>query len=143
MIKSIYYLIALAAGIALSIEGAIYSELGKVIGKFESSFYNFFIGSIILFIIVLFFGRGQLNQSLKVPKWYLLGGLFCVIYLMVLVYAIPKVGVGLSMISAVIGQIVASMMLEHFNWLGSPLKKMNKNRTIAVACMMVALYFIY
>ncbi|MGD7009332.1 DMT family transporter [Metabacillus sp. 84] len=143
MKKSMYYVIALAAGMALSIEGAIYSELGKVIGKFESSFYNFFVGSIILFMIVLFFGKGQMNQVLKVPKWYLLGGLFCVIYLTVLVYAIPKVGVGISMISAVIGQIVASMMLEHFEWLGSPKKRMTRNRTIAVSCMMVALYFIY
>ncbi|WP_210607847.1 DMT family transporter [Priestia flexa] len=143
MKKGIYYAIALAAGMALSIEGAIYSELGKVIGKFESSFYNFFVGSIILLIIVLFFGKGEMSQSMKVPKWYLLGGLFCVIYLSVLVYAIPKVGVGIAMISAVIGQIVASMMIEHFKWLGSPRKRMTKNRIIAVTCMMIALYFIY
>ncbi|MTH55287.1 EamA-like transporter family protein [Bacillus mangrovi] len=143
MRKSIYYVIALAAGMALSIEGAIYSELGKVIGKFESSFYNFFAGSIILLIIVLFFGKGQMNQALKVPKWYLLGGLFCVIYLSVLVYAIPKVGVGIAMISAVIGQISASMMLEHYKWLGSPRKRMTKNRTIACLSMLLALYFIY
>ncbi len=143
MKKGIYYAIALAAGMALSVEGAIYSELGKVIGKFESSFYNFFVGSIILLIVVLFFGKGEMSQSMKVPKWYLLGGLFCVIYLSVLVYAIPKVGVGIAMISAVIGQIVASMMIEHFKWLGSPRKRMTKNRIIAVTCMMIALYFTY
>ncbi|KOO52722.1 DMT family transporter [Priestia koreensis] len=141
--KALFYFIAFVAGMALSIEGAIYSELGKVIGKFESSFYNFFVGSIILLLIVLFFGRGNLNETFRVPKWYLLGGLFCVIYLTVLVFGIPKVGVGISMIAAVMGQIVASMLIEHFKWLGSSQKRLTKDRIIAVLCMVVAMFFIY
>ena len=40
------YLLALLAGAALSFEGAIYAELGKSIGQIETSFYNFFMGSI-------------------------------------------------------------------------------------------------
>jgi len=46
--RYIAYIFALFAGVALSFEGAIYAELGKNIGKLETSFYNFFMGSIIL-----------------------------------------------------------------------------------------------
>ncbi|MDH2363309.1 DMT family transporter, partial [Priestia megaterium] len=52
MKKTIFYLVALFSGIALSMEGAIYGELGKIIGQFESSFYNFFVGTILLTLIV-------------------------------------------------------------------------------------------
>ena len=94
--KFIYYLFALLAGISLSIEGAIYGELGNSIGKLESSFYNFFAGTIIIGIIMLFFGKGSLGYTFKAPKWTLLGGLLGSIYLTILIISIPLVGVGLG-----------------------------------------------
>lgn len=52
--RFISYLLALLAGAALSFEGAIYAELGKTIGQIETSFYNFFMGSIIMGLLWLF-----------------------------------------------------------------------------------------
>ncbi|PGX74010.1 DMT family transporter [Priestia megaterium] len=143
MEKTIFYLVALFSGIALSMEGAIYGELGKIIGQFESSFYNFFVGTILLTLIVLFFGKGNLTHTFKVPKWYLLGGLLGLIYLTVLVFGIPKVGVGISMIAIVVGQMIMSMIIEHFGWLGSAKKSITKKRSLAIVFMLVALIFIY
>ncbi|WP_313636179.1 DMT family transporter, partial [Exiguobacterium sp.] len=93
--KIVYYALALLAGIALSVEGAIYGELGNFVGKLESSFYNFFAGTIIIGLIVLFFGRGSLGYTFRAPKWTLLGGLLGSIYLTILIISIPLVGVGL------------------------------------------------
>ncbi|AZB41035.1 DMT family transporter [Bacillus sp. FJAT-42376] len=143
MKKIIFYLAALLSGMALTIEGAIYGELGKVIGKLESSFYNFAAGSILLFILVLFFGKGDLNKTFKVPKWYLLGGLFCVIYLTALIFGIPEVGVGISMIAVIAGQMMASIIIEHFGWLGSVRRRITNKRISAIIIMMIALFFIY
>lgn len=47
MKKFVFYIIAIVAGIFLSIEGSIYAVLGDHIGKLESSLYNFAVGSII------------------------------------------------------------------------------------------------
>ncbi len=68
------YILALIAGSALSFEGAIYGELGKTIGQLETSFYNFFMGSIIMGILWLLFGKGKLSYTVEAPKWSLLGG---------------------------------------------------------------------
>ncbi|MGE7218827.1 DMT family transporter [Priestia koreensis] len=143
MNKIIFYVLALIAGMLLSTEGAIYGELGKIIGKFESSFYNFFVGSIILFLIIMFFGKGELSQTFKVPRWYLLGGIFGVGYLSILVFGIPKVGVGISMIAVVVGQMIASILIEHFGWMGSKKRKITPKRGLAILFMLVALFFIY
>jgi len=59
------YIIALVAGLSLSVEGAIYGELGKSIGKLESSFYNFFVGTIIIAVVLLFLGKGSYPTHLK------------------------------------------------------------------------------
>ncbi|TGA98973.1 DMT family transporter [Sporolactobacillus shoreae] len=143
MKKAIFYLVALISGTALSLEGAIYGELGKIIGQFESSFYNFFVGSILLTLIVLFFGRGKLSHTLSMPRWYLLGGLFGVSYLTILVFGVPKVGVGISMIAVVAGQMIMSMFIEHFGWLGSVKNRITRRKVLAIVCMLGALIVIY
>ncbi|MDN4494724.1 DMT family transporter [Ureibacillus aquaedulcis] len=136
------YLLALMAGAALSFEGAIYAELGKSIGQIETSFYNFFMGSIILGLLWLFFGKGKLSYALEAPKWSLLGGVLGVVYLTSIVISVPFVGVGITMVAVIIGQLVMSMVIEHFGWLGSKKTKINKDKIFAVLSMIIALVLI-
>ncbi|WP_165998903.1 DMT family transporter [Bacillus sp. Cs-700] len=137
------YLLALLAGAALSVEGAIYGELGKSIGKLESSFYNFAVGTIIIGIVVLFLGKGSLSYTFKAPKWQLSGGFLGVIYLTILVIGVPIVGVGLAMISVIVGQMAMSMIIEHKGWFGSKATKVKKEKIMAVLLMAIALILIF
>lgn len=140
--RYIFYVLALLAGAALSFEGAIYAELGKTIGQLETSFYNFFMGSIIMGLLWLFFGKGKLSYALEAPKWTLLGGLLGVVYLTAIVVSVPFVGVGISMVAVIIGQLIMSMIIEHFGWLGSKKTKINKEKIFAVLSMIIALILI-
>lgn len=141
--KLMIYAAALFAGMSLSIEGAIYGELGKSIGKLESSFYNFFVGTIILAVVLLFFGKGSLSHTFKAPKWQLTGGLLGIFYLTILIVSIPLVGVGLSMISVIVGQMIMSIVIEHKGWLGSSPSKIQKEKAAAVVLMAVSLFLIF
>lgn len=140
--RFLFYFLALLAGSALSFEGAIYAELGKTVGQIETSFYNFFMGSIIMGLLWLFFGKGDLSYTLKAPKWNLLGGLLGVIYLTSIVISVPFVGVGITMVAVIIGQLVMSMVIEHFGWLGSKKTRINKEKIFAVISMIIALILI-
>lgn len=141
--KVLFYIAALLAGAALSVEGALYAILGESIGKLESSLYNFVVGTIILGIALLFWGKGTLSYTVKAPKWQLTGGLLGIIYLTVLVIGIPLIGVGLAMSSVVVGQLVMSMIIEHKGWLGSPMVKVRSEKIIAVFLMLVSIFLIY
>ncbi|MBT2685977.1 DMT family transporter [Bacillus sp. ISL-37] len=136
------YILALLAGTALSFEGAIYGELGKSIGQLETSFYNFFMGSIIMGLLWLFFGKGKLSYVVEAPKWSLLGGILGVVYLTSIVISVPFVGVGITMVAVIIGQLVMSMVIEHYGWLGSQKSRMNKEKIFAVLSMIIALVLV-
>ncbi|MCC9621906.1 DMT family transporter [Thalassospira sp. MA62] len=141
--KSIFYVLAFLAGVALSLEGAMYASLGETIGKLESSLYNFAVGTIILGVALLFLGKGKLSYTKEAPKWQLTGGLLGLIYLTILVVGIPLIGVGMAMSSVVVGQLIMSMVIEHNGWLGSPKVTVRKEKIIAVALMIVSLFLIY
>jgi bacterial/archaeal transporter family-2 protein len=136
------YILALLAGTALSFEGAIYGELGKSIGQLETSFYNFFMGSIIMGLLWLFFGKGKLSYVVEAPKWSLLGGILGVVYLTSIVISVPFVGVGITMVAVIIGQLVMSMVIEHYGWLGSQKSRINKEKIFAVISMVIALVLV-
>lgn len=137
--KVVMYLLALIAGAALSLEGAIYGELGKNIGQLESSLYNFAIGSIILALLVLFWGKGSLSAVTKAPKWMLLGGVLGTIYLTIIVIVAPKLGIAITMIAVVAGQLISSMLIEHKGWLGSQLLRVNRYHFASIAFLSIAL----
>ncbi|WP_040981256.1 DMT family transporter [Oceanobacillus jeddahense] len=141
--KILFYAVALLAGVTLSVEGAIYAVLGESIGKLESSLYNFAVGTIILGVALLFWGKGSLSYTVKAPKWQLTGGLLGIIYLTILVIGIPLIGVGLAMSSVVVGQLVMSMVIEHKGWLGSPKIKVRPEKIIAAILMITSLFLIY
>lgn len=141
--KSLFYVLAFLAGVALSLEGAMYASLGETIGKLESSLYNFAVGTIILGVALLFFGKGKLSYTKEAPKWQLTGGLLGLIYLTILVVGIPLIGVGMAMSSVVVGQLIMSMVIEHNGWLGSPKVTVRKEKIIAVGLMIVSLFLIY
>ena len=136
------YILALLAGTALSFEGAIYGELGKSIGQLETSFYNFFMGSIIMGLLWVFFGKGKLSYVVEAPKWSLLGGILGVVYLTSIVISVPFVGIGITMVAVIIGQLVMSMVIEHYGWLGSQKSRINKEKIFAVISMVIALVLV-
>jgi len=140
--RYIAYIFALFAGVALSFEGAIYGELGKNIGKLETSFYNFFVGTIILGLLWIFFGKGKISHVVEAPKWTLLGGVLGVVYLTAIVISVPYVGVGITMVAVIIGQLLMSMVIEHYGWLGSKKTKINKEKIFAVISMVIALILV-
>ncbi|TKJ89519.1 DMT family transporter [Paenibacillus sp. PK4536] len=136
-------ILPLLAGIGLGIQSAINGTLGNKIGTIESAFFTFFTGAIFLTIIVNFFGQGNILNIHEVPKWQLLCAIFGVIYLSLMVLAVPKIGVTAAVISVIVGQLIASMAIDHFGWFESATIHFGIKRLIGVVLMLIALFFVF
>ncbi|MEW4370357.1 DMT family transporter [Paenibacillus kandeliae] len=142
MTKLLIYAAAVIAGMSLSIEAAIGGALGEHIGELESTYYIFIIGAMATFLVTLFFGKGNLKQIFTVPRWNLTGGLLGVVYLGLLVISVTLIGVGVSVTAVIVGQIIMSILIEHFGWLGVEKIPLNANRLAAVVLLAVSFILI-
>jgi len=142
MAKLFIYAAAIIAGMSLSIEAAIGGALGERIGELESTYYIFIIGAMATFLVTLFFGKGNLKHIFTVPRWNLTGGLLGVVYLGLLVISVTLIGVGVSVTAVIVGQIVMSMIIEHFGLLGAERIRLNANRLIAAGLLAVSFVLI-
>ncbi|CAM4055896.1 DMT family transporter [Lederbergia lenta] len=143
MAKLIYIIISILGGMLAGIQAPVNGELGKKIGTFEGALFSFFIGTLFLTFIVLFFGKGQMSGISAVPKWQLVGGFIGAIFVMTIIIAVPHLGVALTILSAIIGQVLISMVIDHFGFFGVEVIPINWNRVIGLILMFTALFFIY
>lgn len=140
VVKFILPLLALIGGMGLAIQGQINGGLGKKIGVIESSFMNFAVGTLVLSFILLFFGNGHISAISTVPKWQLIGGMLGTFFVMIQVIVIPKIGVSTTFIAVIVGQIILSVVIDHFGLFGGERFPIDKQKTIALLLMLVALF---
>ena len=90
------------------------------VGVLRSSLLTFVVGAVSTGLLILFFEPAHAVSLLDVPKWQLSGALFGVVYMMVMVGAVPVVGTAVATVAVIVGQLGMGMLIDNFGWLGNP-----------------------
>ncbi|WHS58526.1 DMT family transporter [Pseudomonas sp. G2-4] len=136
-------LVVVAAGAVLSVQAAINGRLGQTVGVLRSSLLTFAVGTVTTGLLIVFFEPAHALTLLDVPKWQLSGALFGVVYMMVMVGAVPRVGTAVATVAVIVGQLGMGMLIDNFGWLGNPAIELSGSRILAMACLALALVFMY
>jgi bacterial/archaeal transporter family-2 protein len=112
-----FLVLAIAAGGALPIQVGVNARLADFVGgPIRASVISFAVGTIVLVLVALAATRGLASTSRPddVPWWGWLGGIGGAAYVASAVAAAPRLG-ALNLFAAVIfGQIVCSVLLDHY-----------------------------
>ena len=135
--------LVIAAGAVLSVQAAINGRLGQTVGVLRSSLLTFAVGALSTALLIFFFEPAQAVSLLDVPKWQLTGALFGVVYMMVMVGAVPVVGTAVATVAVIVGQLGMGMLIDNFGWLGNPAIELSGSRIVAMVCLALALVFMY
>jgi transporter family-2 protein len=88
---------------------------------------------------MLFLGS-KLSQWRSLP-WYTLGaGMFGLIVIGAISFMIPRVGVAASIITVVAGQLLVSVILDHFGLLGATVRQLDVTRVLGMAVLLVGVW---
>lgn len=136
-------LLALLAGIGVGLQAGVNGSLGKKVGTLEGALISFAIGTLALLLVNIFFGRGDILSVLSVPKWQLTGGLLGALYVFILVLIVPRIGVAASIVGIITGQLLISVIIDHFGWMGVRQIPVDVNRLAGIAFLAVALFFFF
>jgi len=136
-------LLAIISGMALSSQAAINGKLGAKVGVIQSALLTFAIGTVVTLLLIFFFEPSYEANLLGVPKWQLTGALFGVVYMVVMVAAVPKVGVAVATVATIFGQMLMSLVIDTQGWLGNSPIELNYWRLASMICIAFALICIY
>ena len=133
-------LIGLAGGVAVGLQSPMASMITQRLGTFESVFIIHIGGAVIALIPLLIYGGGKLSQWRSVP-WYALGaGVFGLVVIAAISYMIPRVGVAASITTIVAGQLLVSVILDHYGLLGASIRTLDVTRVLGMAGLLVGVW---
>lgn len=134
--------LVILAGMGLSVEAGLLGPLGVQVGHLWATLSIFGVGSAILYLLLLFSGPQKGPALSELPRWQLIGGFLGPMYVVVLTLATPHIGIAMTMIAILSGQVGKSVLIDHFGWFGTARKRVNGERWIALALIVVALVLI-
>lgn len=134
--------LVILAGMGLSVEAGLLGPLGVQVGHLWATLSIFGVGSAILFFLLLLSGPRQGPALSDLPRWQLIGGFLGPVYVVVLTLATPHIGIAMTMIAILSGQVGKSVLIDHFGWFGARRKTVNAERWLALLLIVAALVLI-
>lgn len=135
-------LIVIAGGMGLSVEAGLLGPLGTQVGDLWATSSVFGVGAALTFLLMLFFSPRESPSFFAQPSWQLLGGILGPIYVVILTVAVPNIGIALTMIGVLAGQVFKSLIIDHYGLLGTPHRKIDKKRIISLVFIIAALVMV-
>jgi transporter family-2 protein len=146
-IAIIFIVFAVTAGAMLPVQGVINSQLGKSLDNvILATLISFVVGGITLLVVFLYRSSGSLGISLlglkEVPPMLYIGGVLGAIYVTAVAVLIPKVGVANTMIAVIFGQVLLSLLLDHYGILGVEVREIGWFRILWASLVLLGLVLV-
>ena len=134
-------LLVVASGMGLSVEAGLLGPLGGEVGDLWATFSVFGVGAALTFLLMLFFSPRNSPSFFAQPPLLLLGGVLGPVYVVILTLAAPAIGIAMTMIGILAGQVFKSLIIDHYGLFGTARRKIDVKRIIALLFIVAALVF--
>lgn len=139
----VYAILSFIGGIGLAFQSGVNAELGKKMGTLEVALLAYGVGTLMLLVMTIFLGKGDISLGLTFPKWKLLAGVMGALFIFIMTTVIPNIGVAPAVSAAIMGQLFLGMILDHFGLFGSPAVPINLYRIAGLFFMFISIFLFY
>lgn len=116
---SVFILIALFNGVCIVTSRTLNGKLAQNSNAFYSSLINHLVGFIFLTIFVLWIKDYHSIELSTIPLIALAGGIIGAFFVVINSYVLPLLGVMLTSVLAICGQMISSLVIDIFSGVGS------------------------
>jgi transporter family-2 protein len=134
--------LAIVAGAMIPFQAGVNVALSRFVGgPSRAALISFAIGTVALLVVSLLATRGlpTLSRASDAPWWVWIGGLLGAFYVFGSIVSAPRLG-AVTLIAAVFaGQAVASLVIDHYGWVGFPEQAISPARLAGIGLLAVGL----
>ncbi|MBK8147045.1 MAG: DMT family transporter [Acidobacteria bacterium] len=140
-----FIILAILAGMMMPTQAAINNKLAShVESPILSAFISFAVGTLALFLYILATGipLSNLANAKNAPAVAWLGGILGAFFVASAVVLVPKIGVALTFSLIIAGQMLVTLVIDHFGWLGVPERPVSVLRVVGAAMITIGVVLI-
>jgi transporter family-2 protein len=136
---------ALLAGAAITVQAGSNSQLKESLGDpIAALFVNYVLGSALVLLIAVI-ARTPVPAADNIsttPWWAWTGGLLGILYGLSVVFLASRMGAATLISTVVTGQLILSVVVDHFGWIGFEVHRAGLFRMLGCASMVAGLVLI-
>lgn len=136
---------ALAAGALVPFQAGSNAALGRALGHPLWATVASLLISLLVIVPVLLAARPPspaLSQSSGLPLWAWLGGVAGVVYITCALLLTPRLGATGFIACVIAGQMLSSLLIDHFGLMGLAVKEANAGRLLGIAVILVGVLMV-
>lgn len=141
-----FQLLGILGGMMMATQSAINAHLGHILhSAIHAAFISFTVGSILLFIVVLFtksLNNFKIIFQSKLPPWIFTGGLIGALFVFGVSFLVPHIGTGMVVMIGLFGQILCSLMIDRFGWFGAYQRLLTPVQYVGLLLMILGVVFV-
>ncbi|SFM60406.1 DMT family transporter [Methylobacterium pseudosasicola] len=130
--------LALMAGISIVIQQALNANLRTALNSAALSGVASFTVGVACMVVFALAVRDPIPSAgmvARIPWWAWSGGLFGAIFIGLGIVLVPQLGAGTFLALLVTGQMLASVVFDHYGWLGLTQRPIDLPRALGVALL--------
>lgn len=127
--------LAFLSGTLLPLQVGVNATLKSHLGHaMQAALASFFVGTcgVLLYCLVARVPFPKISAIAGAPWWAWFGGLIGAFYIWMSIVAGPKIGAAALLALVVAGQMLASLLMDHYAWLGMPHNPITTWRVVGV-----------
>ena len=131
-------ILAATAGISLVVQQALNANLRAALNSAAwSGFMSYFIGVIcmVMLALVLQDPLPSAATAARIPWYAWSGGLFGAIFVALAIFLVPQLGAAAFFALLIAGQMLGSIVFDHFGLLGVPVHPVSAIRVVGAALL--------
>jgi transporter family-2 protein len=130
-----WYALSLVAGVSFVFQQGVNSELRMQISSpWWAGFVSYLGGTFVMLMMALALREPlQLHAFAKAPWLSWTGGFFGAIYIGISILTLPRLGATTTIALLILGQMIGSLVFDHFGLLGLPIQLATFPRMVGVA----------
>lgn len=127
----LYLLIALLAGAMMPTQAATNGRMASFVeSPILAAFISFAVGTVALFVYALLSGEtlSSLAAAKDAPAVAWVGGFLGAFFVASAALLVPRIGVAMTFSLFIAGQMIVTLVIDHFGLLGVPVKEVSLTR---------------
>ena len=134
-----FALAAVLAGASFVVQSGVNAKLRAVLdAPYWAALISYAGGTVVMALVVLVLReRARLDAIGHAPWWIWTGGLWGAVYVVIIILLLHRLGAAVAIASFVLGQMVTSLVFDHFGLFGVPQRPIDAAR-VAGAALLVA-----
>ena len=145
---NLYILLMVVAGAAVAAQIVINAQLRAVAGSaLWATNISFVVSTVVGLVAVgvaAALGRLTLPDTAlwRAPGWVWIGGLGGALYVLLAILLARRLGAAALSAAGILGQLGASILIDHYGWLGAPVTRLSAARLVGVVLLTLGVVLI-